>query len=254
MEHVRLISGEYAPLVLHDPVTKSVAQAGLVVMGGVAAGAAVPASMQWMGTGITAFRTAPWQVVGGATLRGGLDAAGQYGAGLLLQKGYKGAFNKINWIESGMAAGNLNPYFVAVGSAGLSWSRKDNLQSVFYDDASVHNISNAKFFTQAAVGLSIGHFGGKLEHRLAANQYRAWRTYTLATLMNAPRWGQPSVGAGLRWGQAYGTPLLLGVVEETNEGFFGDGADEWWKDPNGRSAPVPAHPDSPVFRENLPQP
>ncbi len=64
------------------------------------------------------------------------------------------------------------------------------------------------------MGLSIGHFGGSVEHRLAANQYRAWRTVALATLMRTPRWGQPAVGAGLRFGQAYGTPLLLGVMEE----------------------------------------
>ena len=85
---------------------------------------------------------------------------------------------------------------------------------------------------------------------LAKQRCQTWPTYALATLMHPPRWGQPAVGAGLRWGQAYGTPLTLGVFEEINEGYFGDAADEWEKTRSAR----PAHPDSPVFLPNPPQP
>ena len=253
VEGVELISGEFAPLVLYDPVIKSTAEGGLMAMGGVAVGAAMPAGLRWLGTGVGAFRAKPWQVIGAAGMRGVLDASGQYGAGLIQGKGSWGAFNEINWVETGMSTMDFNPYFVAVASAGFSWSRKDKYQSIFESEASGHHISTAKFLTQASVGMAIGHFGGKLEHRLLEHKYRAWRAYAMATLMNTPRWGQPTVGLGLRIGQAYGTPLVLGVIEETGEGVFGDGVDNWWKNPNARPE-APTHPDSPVFLDNSPRP
>jgi hypothetical protein len=267
-EHVRLISGEFAPLVLYDPVIKSVAEGGLMVMGGVAAGAGVVAltagtrwawtgASAWAGTGLrasyTAFRASPVAFGKGVFIRGALDFSGQYGANVLLGNGIIGSFGEINVVETGMAGFGVNPYLTAVGSAGVSVSGNKGFTSVFHSVESGHNIRKSKFLAQAGVGLMVGHFGGKIEERLAENQYRAWRTYSLALLMNTPRWGQPAVGAGLRWGQAYGTPLLLGVVEETGEGHFGDKADDWEKAHYPPAAPGPAHPDSPVFRDNAPK-
>ena len=81
--------------------------------------------------------------------------------------------------------------------------------------------------------------------------HRARRTLAMATLMNAPRWGQPAVGAGLRWGQSYGTPLFFGFIEESGEGYFGDQANAKWPTPATEAS---SHPDSPVFRNTQPKP
>jgi hypothetical protein len=277
VENVRLISGEFSNMVLYDPVIKSVSEGGLMVMGGVAVGAgtvALTAGTRWAGasawagtrwagarvltgTGLrasyTALRTAPKAFFKAAAIRASLDASGQYSAGLLLHKGFIGSFGEINILETGMAGIGMNPYLTAIGSAGVSFSFNNGHEAIYRSVESDHNISKSKFLTQAGVGLLVGHFGGKLEERLAENQYRAWRTYSLATLMNTPRWGQPAVGAGLRWGQAYGTPLLLGVVEETGEGHFGDKADDWERAHKAASSSRPAQPDSSVFRNNPPK-
>jgi hypothetical protein len=237
-----------------------------MVMGGVAVGAGVAALTAgtrwatagvWAGSGLrasySAVKASPAAFGEAAAIRVGLDISGQYGAGLMLHKGLVGSIGEINLLETGMAGIGMNPYLTAIGSAGISVSGNKGLESIFHSLESGRNISKSKFLAQAGVGLTVGHFGGKIEERLVEQQSRAWRTYALALLMNTPRWGQPAVGAGLRWGQSYGTPLFFGLVEETGEGYFGDQADEWENAHYPPSAPAPTHPDSPVFRDNGPK-
>ncbi|HEX8658827.1 MAG TPA: hypothetical protein VF690_14885 [Hymenobacter sp.] len=266
MENVRLISGEFSNMVLYDPVIKSVSEGGLMVMGGVAMGAGVAAltagtrwagTTVWAGSGLrasySAFRASRAAFGKAAGTRFLLDISGQYGANVVLGNGFTGSFGEINFVETGMSTIGMNPYMVAIGSAGISFTGNKKYQSVFNSEKEGNSISKSKFLAQASVGLFVGHFGGKIEERLAEHQYRAWRTYALATLMNTPRWGQPAVGAGLRWGQAFGTPLFFGITEETGEGYLGDKADEWSKARDASSPPRLAHPDSPVFRDNVPK-
>ena len=114
MENVNLISGEFAPLVLYDPVIQGTAQGGLMVMGGVALGAVVPAGVGAAYTGLglrasyAALRTAP-MAFGEAAARVLLDFSGQYGANLILRKGPIGSFSEINLLETGMAGLGMNP-------------------------------------------------------------------------------------------------------------------------------------------------
>jgi hypothetical protein len=266
VENVALISGEFAPLVRYDPVIRSTAEAGLLVMGGVAVGGAVaglPSGLRWAGTGLeagtglrasyTALRAAPKVFAQQAGARFTLDVAGQYGANVALGKGWGGSWGEINRVETVMSTIGMRTLSVATLSAAVSYTGNSGFQSIFYAANDPRSISGAKFMAQAAVGLTVGTFGGQLEEHLAAHQFRAWRVYTLATLLRTPRWGQPALAAGLRFGQEYGTPLSVGLVEETGEGFLGDKADDWASKPapGAPAAPAPAaptHPDSPVFK------
>jgi hypothetical protein len=263
VENVELISGEFAPLVRYDPVIRSTAEAGLLVMGGVAVGGAVaglPSGLRWAGAGLeagtglrasyTALRTAPKVFAQQAGARFALDVGGQYGANVVLGKGWGDSWGEINRVETVMSTLGMRTLSVATLSAGISYTGNSGFQSIFYAANDPRSISGAKFMAQATVGLAVGTFGGRLEEHLAEHQFRAWRVYTLATLLRTPSWGQPALAAGLRFGQEYGTPLGVGLVEETGEGFFGDKADEWTSKPAPPAAPTPGaptHPSSPVF-------
>ena len=254
-QNVELISGEFTPLVLYDPVIKSTAQAGLLTMGSVAVGAALPASMGWLNTGVTSFRAAPWQAVGGMLGRGIIDAGGQYGANRFLGKGWGEAGGEINWIETGMSSLNMNSYLVAVGSSGMAVTGNGGFQTVFHSEASGHHISGAKFVSQAGVGLAASYFGGKLVSQLKESDYRAWRNFNISVLLRTPAAAEARLYQGLRWGQAFGPPLLFGAAGSTSQGVFGNEAEQWWKNPNHRpEPPAPTQPDSPVFLDHPTRP
>lgn len=254
-EDVEMISGEFTPLVLYDPVIKTTAQAGLLTMGSVTVGAAMPASMGWLNTSVTTFRAAPWQAAQAFVGRGALDGFGQYTANRLLGKGWVEAGGEVNWLETGMSGLNMNPYLIAVGSSGVAVTGNGGFQTIFHSEASGHSISGAKFITQAGVGLVVSHFGGKVASQLEENNYRAWRNFNISVLLRSPAAAEARLYQGLRWGQAFGPPLLFGTAGSTGQGYFGTEVENLWKNP-GRYAepPAPTHPDSPVFLDNPPRP
>ena len=94
------------------------------------------------------------------------------------------------------------------------------------------------------------------------HHYRAWRKFNVSLLRTTPLWGRAAMGADLRVGQTYGTPLTFGLIKETGEGYFGEKASQWQKAREARlkaeqeaaKAQRPPHPDSPVFRDNAPTP
>ncbi|WP_223648598.1 hypothetical protein [Hymenobacter psoromatis] len=256
VENVELISGEFTPLTLYDPVIRSTAEAGLLTMSGVAVGgvvAGLPSGLRWAGAGLeagtgmrasyAALRTAPKAFAWQAGTRIFVDGVGQYGANVAFGNGWGGSLGEINAIESIMVGANINPYTTTIGLSAFSFSYNHGYQSVLYADNNPRTITTAKFLAQAGTGLLLTR-GGKYLEKMTENSYLSWKLYQGAMHVGTPRVALPLLDTGVRFGQTYGIPLTNSII-----GAFGFSATGMAADslaPN-QAVPMPMHPDSPVF-------
>ena len=257
VQNVELISGEFAPLVLYDPVIRSTAEAGLMTMGGVALGgvvAGLPTGLRWAGAGLEAgtgvrasymaLRSAPKVFAQQAGARAVFNIVGQYGANVAFGNGWGSSFGEINWAETGMSGLNINPYTTAVVASAFGFSINHSYQSVLYADNDPHAITSAKFVAQAGASLVMAKLGGSFEKKMNENSYLSWKMYQGAMRIGVPRVAYSALGASIRFGQTYGVPLTNNLAGSLSSSAAGAAADAVAPPPS--TAPV--HPNSPVFK------
>ena len=183
VKNVELISGEFIPLTLYDPVIRSTAEAGLLTMSGVAGGgvaAGLPSGLRWAGAGLeagtgmrasyAALRKAPGVFAQRTLQRMFINGVGQYGANMAFGNGWGNSVGEVNFTESFMAGANINPYTTTIRVSAFSISVNHGFQSVVYADNNPRTITTGKFLAQAGTGLLLTR-GGKYLKKMTENSY-----------------------------------------------------------------------------------
>lgn len=259
VENVGLISGEFAPLTLYDPVIRSTAEGGLMALGGVVMGgvvAGLPSGLRWAGAGLeagtglrasyTALRAAPKAFAQQAAKRMVFNGVGQYGANVAFGNGWRNSMGEVNWVENFMSGLNVNPYTTAIGAAAFAISVNHGYQSVLYANNDPHTITNAKFLAQAGTGLVLAKAGLSFEAKMNETSYLSWKLYQGALRVGVPRIAFSALGTSIRFGQNYGVPLTNNLAGSLSSSAAGAAADALA--PPKLVTPISSHPASPVFK------